>query len=245
MADSWSILGGLSQQHQSEHWPPWRLVETHWVPDLELGPLGVFGWQRSSFCYWTFSCRVQPARASLNATRDRVEPIVAARRALLRTLGSVDTADFASRCGPISCSTPLRRLPLDQTRRLRHWDLASPRTGLPRWLPRACRSARSTSPGLGCYQRRTASTGRRPFGRRHTPFAGRRLLFSRVSDGSFAGGCLPACRVRRRRGVRLQPQHHRDLVLALVEVGAACRAVVRNPKVISKLIARALSVATQ
>jgi hypothetical protein len=43
MADAWSILGGPSQQHQSEHWPPWRLVETHWVPDLELGPLSAFG----------------------------------------------------------------------------------------------------------------------------------------------------------------------------------------------------------
>jgi hypothetical protein len=42
MADAWSILGGLSQQHQSEHWPPWRLVETHRVLDLELGPVGIW-----------------------------------------------------------------------------------------------------------------------------------------------------------------------------------------------------------
>jgi len=42
MADAWLSLGGLSQRHRSEHWPPWRLVETHWIPDLELGPLGVW-----------------------------------------------------------------------------------------------------------------------------------------------------------------------------------------------------------
>ena len=40
-----------------------------------------------------------------------------------------DAADFASRCGPISCSTPLRPRPLDRTRRLRYrgpWRLPGP-----------------------------------------------------------------------------------------------------------------------
>jgi hypothetical protein len=37
MADAWSILGGLSKQHRSEHWPPLRLVETHRLSDLERG----------------------------------------------------------------------------------------------------------------------------------------------------------------------------------------------------------------
>jgi hypothetical protein len=60
MADAWSILGGLSQQHQSEHWLPWRLVETHWVPDLELGPLGV--WDGSDRRSATGHLRAQVAR---------------------------------------------------------------------------------------------------------------------------------------------------------------------------------------
>jgi hypothetical protein len=42
MADARSILGRLSKQHRSEYWPPWRLVETHRLPDLELG-LSAFG----------------------------------------------------------------------------------------------------------------------------------------------------------------------------------------------------------
>ena len=66
MADAWSILGGLSQQHRSEHWPPWRLVETHWVPDLELGPLGV----------WDGSDR----RSAIGHFRARLARILIARR---------------------------------------------------------------------------------------------------------------------------------------------------------------------
>jgi hypothetical protein len=66
MADSWSILGGLSQQHRSEHWPPWRLVETHWVPDLELVPLGV----------WDGSDR----RSAIGHFRARMARILIARR---------------------------------------------------------------------------------------------------------------------------------------------------------------------
>jgi hypothetical protein len=42
MADAPSILGRLSKQHRSEHWPPWRLVETHRLSDLELGGLSAF-----------------------------------------------------------------------------------------------------------------------------------------------------------------------------------------------------------
>jgi len=40
-----------------------------------------------------------------------------------------DAADFASRCGPNSCSTPLRTRPLNRTRRLRYrgpWRLPGP-----------------------------------------------------------------------------------------------------------------------
>ena len=37
MAHAWSILGELSQQHRSAHWPHWRLVETHWVPIWSWG----------------------------------------------------------------------------------------------------------------------------------------------------------------------------------------------------------------
>src|SRR5512142_1644754 len=40
-----------------------------------------------------------------------------------------DAADFATRCGPISCSTPLRPQPLNRTRRLRYrgpWRLPGP-----------------------------------------------------------------------------------------------------------------------
>ena len=56
---------------------------------------------------------------------------------------------------------------------------------------------------------------------RHNMFAGRRLLFGRVSaEGAFAAGWLPAGRVRRRCAVGLQRQHHGDL-LARFEVGAA------------------------
>ena len=43
-----------------------------------------------------------------------------------------DAADFASRCGPASCSTPLRPRPLNRTRELRYrgpWRLPGPDSG--------------------------------------------------------------------------------------------------------------------
>jgi hypothetical protein len=56
---------------------------------------------------------------------------------------------------------------------------------------------------------------------RHVTFAGRRLLFGRVSaEGAFAAGWLPAGRVPRQGGVGLQRDHHGNL-LTRFEAGGA------------------------
>jgi hypothetical protein len=104
MADAWSILGGPSQQHQSEHWPPWRLVETHWVPDLELGPLGV--WDGSDRRSATGHLHARPARILI--TRRPVPPLPHRARTFHQRAKRV----FASR-GPASAWTSQFLVTLD------------------------------------------------------------------------------------------------------------------------------------
>jgi hypothetical protein len=64
-----------------------------------------------------------PSMAFAKSTQAR-HPLFPAHRGSLH-----DAADFASRCGPASCSTPLRPRPLNRTRRLHYrgpWRLPGP-----------------------------------------------------------------------------------------------------------------------
>ena len=115
-----------------------------------------------------------PSMAFAKSTRAR-HPLFPAHRGSLD-----DAADFASRCGPASRSTPLRPRPLNRTRRLRHrgpwrlpgpdshrlavesFSLATPRTLLPTHGVRAAgRTWIGAQPGelrIGCLRSKNSGS---------------------------------------------------------------------------------------
>ena len=180
--------------------------------------IGLIGTVSATVAAWFVTRRSDPGTKSADAASVGVEPTAA---------GTADTqALLLDRLEELAAKQDEIRAMLNRAPAAAdHWLMtvsATPPNTSQGW---SARYGRQLLVGCLRYQRRTAPT--RPTLRppTHTPFVRLRLLFRRVSaDGSFAGGGLPACRVRRRRGVGLQPKHHRDLVLALMKVGGVCRA---------------------